>query len=158
MVHNTAGLAAGAGVLVQGSTQLGFNLQYTDALGKIQALPIYLGAKTDLELVGLLKHRNEWHARTAQRLLSERAAQASNDEKPLDPKDWSIGFNSTFYVGADAALLRPEGGFTTTNTGATGGSTTGAVGTTTKSAGGNGGIYVFRISAGSGQRIPTAKS
>jgi hypothetical protein len=27
--------------------------------------------------------------------------------------DW--GFNATFYAGADAALLRPEGGFTTTN-------------------------------------------
>jgi hypothetical protein len=36
-------------------------------------------------------------------------------EKPLDPKDWSFGFKSLFYVGADAALLRPEGGFTTTN-------------------------------------------
>jgi hypothetical protein len=36
-------------------------------------------------------------------------------EKPLDPNDWSLGFNATFYAGADAALLRPEGGFTTTN-------------------------------------------
>lgn len=36
-------------------------------------------------------------------------------EKPLDPNELSFGFNSTFYVGADAALLRPEGGFTTTN-------------------------------------------
>jgi putative OmpL-like beta-barrel porin-2 len=36
-------------------------------------------------------------------------------EKPLDPKEFSLGFNATFYAGADAALLRPEGGFTTTN-------------------------------------------
>lgn len=36
-------------------------------------------------------------------------------EKPLDPNDWSLGFNSTFYAGADAALLRPRGGFTTTD-------------------------------------------
>jgi hypothetical protein len=36
-------------------------------------------------------------------------------EKPLDPNDWSWGFNSTLYAGADAALLRPRGGFNTTN-------------------------------------------
>jgi hypothetical protein len=36
-------------------------------------------------------------------------------EKPLDPNDWSLGFKSLFYAGADAALLRPEGGFNTTN-------------------------------------------
>jgi hypothetical protein len=36
-------------------------------------------------------------------------------EKPLDPKELSFGFNATFYAGADAALLRPEGGFTTTD-------------------------------------------
>jgi hypothetical protein len=36
-------------------------------------------------------------------------------EKRLNPNDWSLGFKSLFYAGADAALLRPEGGFTTTN-------------------------------------------
>lgn len=36
-------------------------------------------------------------------------------EKPLDAKELSWGFNATFYAGADAALLLPEGGFTTTN-------------------------------------------
>ncbi len=36
-------------------------------------------------------------------------------EKPLDPNQLSFGFNATFYAGADAALLLPEGGFTTTN-------------------------------------------
>ena len=36
-------------------------------------------------------------------------------EKPLDPTRFSLGFNATFYAGADAALLRPEGGINTTN-------------------------------------------
>jgi hypothetical protein len=36
-------------------------------------------------------------------------------EKPLKSDELSWGFNATFYAGADAALLRPEGGFTTTN-------------------------------------------
>lgn len=36
-------------------------------------------------------------------------------EKDLDPKKLSFGYNATFYAGADAALLRPEGGFTTTD-------------------------------------------
>jgi Putative beta-barrel porin-2, OmpL-like. bbp2 len=36
-------------------------------------------------------------------------------DKPLDPNQLSFGFNATFYAGADAALLRPEGGFTTTD-------------------------------------------
>jgi hypothetical protein len=36
-------------------------------------------------------------------------------EKPLKQDDWSLGYNATFYAGADAALLRPEGGFVTTN-------------------------------------------
>ncbi len=36
-------------------------------------------------------------------------------EKPLDAKELSWGFNATFYAGADAALLLPEGGFRTTN-------------------------------------------
>lgn len=36
-------------------------------------------------------------------------------EKPPDEHDFSLGYNATFYAGADAALLRPRGGFTTTN-------------------------------------------
>ncbi len=31
-------------------------------------------------------------------------------EKPLDPKEFSLGFNVTYYGGADAALLQPKGG------------------------------------------------
>jgi putative membrane-bound dehydrogenase-like protein len=41
-----------------------------------------LAAKTDLELVELLSHKNEWFVRTAQRLLNERAAA----KQPLDEK------------------------------------------------------------------------
>ena len=37
-------------------------------------------------------------------------------EKPLNEEQLSFGYNATFYAGADAALLQPEGGFTTTNT------------------------------------------
>jgi hypothetical protein len=36
-------------------------------------------------------------------------------EKPLDPTRWSFGYNVTFWAGADAALLRPRGGFDTDN-------------------------------------------
>lgn len=32
-------------------------------------------------------------------------------ERGLDPKDWSWGFRTEFYCGADAALLRPLNGF-----------------------------------------------
>lgn len=36
-------------------------------------------------------------------------------EKPLNENELSFGYNATFYAGADAALLQPRGGFTTTN-------------------------------------------
>jgi hypothetical protein len=36
-------------------------------------------------------------------------------EKPLNENELSFGYNATFYAGADAALLRPRGGFDTTN-------------------------------------------
>jgi len=42
-----------------------------------------LGAKSDLELVGLFSHKNAWHSRIAQRLLNERFVNAN--AKPLDP-------------------------------------------------------------------------
>ncbi|HYF35424.1 MAG TPA: c-type cytochrome, partial [Prosthecobacter sp.] len=38
-----------------------------------------LGVKTDLELAQLQKHANDWHARTARRLLQERAASRKID-------------------------------------------------------------------------------
>jgi Putative beta-barrel porin-2, OmpL-like. bbp2 len=34
-------------------------------------------------------------------------------EKPIKSDELSFGYNATFYAGADAALLRPRGGFTT---------------------------------------------
>lgn len=36
-------------------------------------------------------------------------------EHPLKTDELSFGYNALFYAGADAALLRPRGGFTTTN-------------------------------------------
>ena len=36
-------------------------------------------------------------------------------DKPLKNEGFNLGFNMTFWAGADAALLRPEGGFTTTD-------------------------------------------
>jgi hypothetical protein len=36
-------------------------------------------------------------------------------DKPLKADELSFGYNATFYAGADAALLRPRGGFTTTD-------------------------------------------
>ncbi|GIW78456.1 MAG: hypothetical protein KatS3mg105_0263 [Gemmatales bacterium] len=36
-------------------------------------------------------------------------------EKPLDPKEFSLGYNAILFAGADPALIRPRGGFTTTN-------------------------------------------
>src|SRR5205823_3789762 len=36
-------------------------------------------------------------------------------DKPLKKDELSFGYNVTLYGGADAALLRPEGGFTTTD-------------------------------------------
>ncbi|HUR45674.1 MAG TPA: c-type cytochrome, partial [Candidatus Saccharimonadales bacterium] len=43
-----------------------------------------LGSKSDLELAALLLHKNEWHARTAQRLLSERAMLGRTNGKASD--------------------------------------------------------------------------
>jgi putative membrane-bound dehydrogenase-like protein len=40
-----------------------------------------LSAKTDLELVDLLKHKNAWYGRTAQRLLTERSTSGLSDSK-----------------------------------------------------------------------------
>lgn len=37
-------------------------------------------------------------------------------ERPLKTDEFSLGYDVLFYAGADAALLRPKGGFTTTNT------------------------------------------
>lgn len=36
-------------------------------------------------------------------------------DKPLKSDEFSLGYNATFYAGADAALLRPRGGFDTTD-------------------------------------------
>jgi len=43
-----------------------------------------LAAKTDLELVDLLSHKNAWYGRTAQRLLTERHVAAQNGGRALD--------------------------------------------------------------------------
>jgi putative heme-binding domain-containing protein len=47
--------------------------------GRPAAAPVNLAALSDLELVGLQTHSNEWHVRTSRRLLQERAA-----VRPLD--------------------------------------------------------------------------
>lgn len=64
-----------------------YRLQY-DATYK--PVKVDLSAKTDLELVELLRHKNEWFVRTAQRLLNERYVKSiqgvngsSMDEKAL---------------------------------------------------------------------------
>jgi len=44
---NSSGLAAATGVHVRGTEQSTFNVQYTDAKGQIQGLPINLGPRTD---------------------------------------------------------------------------------------------------------------
>jgi hypothetical protein len=45
---------------------------------------VNLGAKSDVELVELLAHRNAWFGRTAQRLLHERATDVNRSAKGLD--------------------------------------------------------------------------
>jgi len=53
---------------------------YNVAFGEPKPLKVNLAAKTDLELVELQLHRNDWYVRVARRLLQERAARA-----PLPP-------------------------------------------------------------------------
>jgi putative membrane-bound dehydrogenase-like protein len=47
--------------------------------GRPAAVSVDLAAMSDLDLVGLQTHANEWHVRTSRRLLQERAA-----DRPLD--------------------------------------------------------------------------
>ncbi|HAV64471.1 MAG TPA: dehydrogenase, partial [Verrucomicrobiales bacterium] len=44
---------------------------------------VNLGAMSDVELVEQLKHKNQWYARTARRLLHERAQRTENSNLPL---------------------------------------------------------------------------
>ena len=54
-----------------------YRLQYDPTY---KPVTVNLGAMTDSELVGLHTHKNEWHVRTARRLLNERSL-----ERPIAP-------------------------------------------------------------------------
>ena len=49
-----------------------------------KAVKVDLAARSDLELIDLLSHKNAWYARTAQRLLTERHIAAQNGGRALD--------------------------------------------------------------------------
>ncbi len=56
-----------------------YNISYGDP----QRTDVQLGAMTDLELAELHSHHNDWHVRTARRLLQERAATRDLDAAAL---------------------------------------------------------------------------